>query len=301
MTRFYKRATRLTVWRPRPSPVSPVGAFFEAAIPNAVQVDGLRVQFSISKSLGSDPNTCEIIVTNLAERTRAEFQDEPRKVILEVGFDGELMHLFSGDVSWAASVKNGSDWETALQVRDGGRGYSNARVNRSYDRGTAAITAIRECAAAFGLSLPPAVDRRPELQKQFAAGVVLAGKASDELSRLLAPFNLGWSFQDGQLQILAAGDVRAGQAIVIEEGSGMIGSPSFQAPASSRGKKAKRGTGSGPVLSVDTLLYPQIAPGGIVEVRGRNIHSQWKVRKVDHQGDSWGEARTSIEAIEHGT
>lgn len=288
MTRFYNRASRLTVWKPRPSPQSSVGAFFEAAIPNAAVIENLRVQFAISKSLGSDPNTCELVVTNLAERTRAEFEEAPLKVILEVGFDGQLEHLFSGDVSWAASVKVGPEWETTLQVRDGGRAHAHARVNRSYDRGTAAITAIREAAKAMGLEVPRAVDRLPELQRQFAAGVAIAGRASDELSRLLAPFDLGWSIQDGTLQILAGADVRAGQAIVIEEGAGMVGSPAFSPPSK---------PGARPVLKVSSLLYPQATPGGTIEVRSRRIRGQFKVNQVEHKGDTFGAATTEIEAV----
>lgn len=298
MTRFYHRSTRLTVWRPRPSPDSPLGAFFEAAIPNAVQVEDHRIQFGISKSSSSTPNSCEMIVTNLAEQTRAEFERLPRKVILEIGFDGELEHLFSGDVTWAASKKIPTGWETTIRCRDGGRAYSEAHLNRSFAAGTATLTVIRAAAKALGLDLPAKAAARADLQRQFAAGYAAFGRASDELSKLLAPFNLGWSIQDGTLQIAEAGEVaRVGQVIVIEE-PGMIGSPAYAAPSEATGKKAASGTGGNPVLTVEHLLYPQIGVGGVVEVRARNVRGQFKVLKVDHKGDSFGEARTAIECVE---
>lgn len=287
MTRAYNRGSRLTIWRPRPDATSAIGSLTNALVPNAVQVENLRIQFKITKALGSSPNPAEIVITNLAERTRAELAEKPRKLILEVGYDGNLRHLFGGDIHWSKSERVGPDWETTLQVSDGGRAYREARVGRSWAAGTAALAAITECIGAMGFTTPRNVENNPSLQRQFAAGVAIAGRASDELSRLLAPFGLGWSIQDGSLQVLAADEVQADQALVIDEAAGLIGVPSFSAPT--RGSKA--------TLTLRTILYPQARAGGRIELRSQSIRGRFKLTSVSHEGDTYGEAYTDMEAV----
>lgn len=284
MTRFYKRAARLTIWKPRPDATSAIGSLTNALHPNAVQIERLRIRFAVSKSVGSDPNTCEIVVSNLAEKTRAEIADLPRKVILEVGYEGAMQRLFVGDLRWANSVKVETDWETTLQVADGGRAFIEPRVGRSWSAGTTAITAIRECVEKMGFLLPRNAELDPRLRRQFANGIAIAGRASIELSRLLAPFGLGWSVQDGNLQILAADEIRADQALVIDGASGMIGAPSFAPPATA---------GAKPVLTVQTLIYPQVTPGGRIDLRSQQISGRFKVTSVNHSGDTHGDDWTT--------
>ena len=99
------------------------------------------------------------------------------------------------------------------------RAYAEARVNRTYAPRTPLETILRDVARAFGVALPEVSE---ELRGRVAAGEAIMGYASDELTRLLAPFGYEWSFQDGRLQILRFDQARAGVIRVISQDDGMI-------------------------------------------------------------------------------
>ena len=125
MARLYNRSASLTIARPTS------GEFTLAPLPNAIEISGLSMSFKIEKSLEPGPNTCEVIVFNLAENTRAEFQRKPLHVILEAGYDDVTSRLFAGDMRWARSSREGPDWQTKILIGDGDRAYRHARMNRS--------------------------------------------------------------------------------------------------------------------------------------------------------------------------
>lgn len=270
--RLYKRNVRVTLARPT--------GFFEQEPNSAIQVTGLRVAFEIEKSLRDDPNTARVTITNLAERTRAEVQRKPLYVRLEAGYDGNLERLASGDVLHARSLRAGPDWHTEIQIGDGLRALRFARVNRSFKGGTNALAVVKEAARALGLTFRASTAVERELRAQYASGVVLDGSAADVMRRTLAPFGVSWSIQDGRLQILLPDEVRVDTSeILVSQDTGMIGSPEFGDPPR---------PGAPPVLTIKTLLYPTIAPGGRVRVDSRSAKGSFKVQRARHYGDTHG-------------
>lgn len=254
----------------------------------AVEITDLRIQFSVEKHLAKEPNAATLTVTNASKTTRSFLETKPLIVQIAAGYDGVARHLFTGDLRFAKSTREGTDWETELQLGDGDRAYRYARVSRSYKAGTSVIVALREAAAALGLDLPGPITTSPALATQFAAGVVLHGPARDELTKLLAPYGYHWSIQDGKLVILKDAEIRADRAIVISADAGMIGSPEFGEPATK---------GAPPSLTVRTLLYPEVTPGGKISVESKAIRGVFKVVRVVHAGDSHGDDwTTEIEA-----
>ncbi len=280
MARLYKRKAVVTISSPG------AGSFFGPDF-NQLQIEDLRVQFEITKSLKKEPNTGNIVITNLAERTRSNLQEKGLRIRLEAGYEAESKRLFSGDIRHVKSISEGSDWITTIELGDGERGYRHGRVNRTFRKGATVADAIRDVAAAMNLSLPASVSG-PELQAQFAAGVSLFGPASSELTRLLAPYGFDWSIQDGQLQILATGATRAQEAILISQDTGMIGTPEFGSPEKRRKK---------PILMVRSLLNADIVPGGRILLQSSLINGLFKTLKASHAGDTHGgEWTTKIEA-----
>lgn len=275
--RRWLRAARVVAWEPRPDPTSAIGAFFAGVNPNAIEVRDHRIAFTISKSLKSEPNPAEITLTNLSRETIGFLQRRPLRLALEVGYGRDLAQIFVGDVTYAPPTVDGVDTHVRLLVSDGGRAYRWAEVNRSLTAGTQVLAAIRDTAAAMGLELPAAVAARPELQQRIPTGLVLVGRASRQLTLLLEPYGLGWSVQDGTLQVLGAADVRPGSVLVIDEASGMIGSPSLT-PPSRKGEK--------PRLSVTMSLAADIGPGRKIEVRSRHVAGQFRVEETTHEGDT---------------
>lgn len=284
----YIRGARLTIWTPRPTPTTPLGAFFGAVAPNALVVENLRITWSVKKDGASKPNTATITVDNLAEASRAEVGRLPKRMALEVGYNGRLRQLWVGDLTYASHDKMGVTWTTTLVGADGTRAFKHALVNRSMVAGTTVLQAVREAAAALGLEVPAAVTTRPDMARQFVNGVSLFGRAAAEMTKLLEPLGLSWSIQDGELAILDAVSVRPGEALVLDQAAGLIGSPSLGAPDK---------PGARPTLSARCLTYPEIQPGRLLSVRSRTVNGNFRCESVSHTGCNMdGDMVTELEA-----
>lgn len=279
--RLFKRAVALTIARVRPD------SYFTTEN-NAVVISDLRVTFSIEKHLGSEPNKADVVIYNLAEDSRAAIQRKPLLVRLEAGYEDNLGRLFNGDLRWGASNREGSDWITKLQLADGDRAVRHGRVNRSHPPGTSKADVLKGAAKGLGLEVPPAVLGAVESAGQFVAGLTAQGPAAKVMTTVTRSMGMGWSIQDGRLQIQRANDVRPDRAILISQDTGMIGNPTLGAP-----KKP----GGPTTLTIKMLLYPGLTPGGKIKVETRTINGIFKVERVLHTGDTHGDDWTSeIEA-----
>lgn len=278
MTALYDRSMALTIARIR-------AGSFNATLPNAIVVRDLRVTFTVDRNLDKQPNTATITVYNLAEATRLELERKPLLIRLDVGYRaGALARLCQGDLRFGWSTQDGADWATSLELDDGGRAYRHARVTRSFRPGVDRRAALKEAIAAAGFKIPKSVEDAKELVGQLAGGLALEGKSSDVIDKLIKPTGLSWSTQDGEMQILRSTDVRADQAVVVSEDTGMVGSPSY-APPDNPGER--------PVLRGKVLLDPRIIPGGRVAVQSRSIDGIFRVERVRHVGDTHGQDWTT--------
>lgn len=263
--------------------------FDTSNIGNALIVTDLRVQFEIKKNVGREPNTCVVTVTNMAKESRGRLERKPVYAILRAGHDGVLKPLFEGNVTYAKSNLKSPDWETKIQIADGGRAFSQARLNRSYAPPINPARVLADCAAAMGLSVPPDLATADELKQALASGYSANGPVRDILTKMLAPYGFSWSIQNGRLQVLKSGTPNANTAWVIDVDAGMIGSPEGSVPHK---------PGQTSELSLDVLLFPELTPGDVVQVNSRAYNGGFfRVNDVDHSGDSRGDKwTTSIKA-----
>lgn len=284
MSRLFNRFGRLTVWEPKPQ------AFFaDPNATNAVVIDKLRLTFNVERQMAKEPDVCEIEVTNASEETRGLFQRKPLCARLEAGYDGELRTLFVGDVTYAASRLEGTDWTTKITVADGMRAFKNARISKSFKEGATVAEALRAVAGALQLTLPPAVVSDPALRAQFASGLALQGSASEQLTKLLEPHGFAWTIQRGHLVVLRAPQT-LNAAIVIDETNGLIGSPEVGTPT--KDKKI-------PVVTVTTLLNETLLPGRAVSLTSRDYkNALLKIVKSTFSGDTQGgDFTTKFESV----
>lgn len=294
MTEF-DRVYKLTAIR---APEFIDGANFDASffeeLETITEITDHRIQFKIEKHLRKTPNQAEVTITNLAFPSREAFVDGPVKVRIEAGYDATPRLLFIGDLRFASHEHTGTEWLTMLQISDGARAYAHARVNRSYAKGTPLTTILGDIAKGFGVPLPPEINASADLRARLTTGEVITGYASDELTRLLAPFGFEWSFQDGRLQILRVDDVVPGTVRVIApppDGS-MIGEPTIDPPkirAPSRAKKLGKGTAPRvPKMKVKHTLFPELVPGEKIEIQSRSLNGTFRIDSLLHEGDNHG-------------
>lgn len=241
--------------------------------------DMLRCVFKVEQSLAKSPNTAEISVTNLSERTRAKVSKKHIETTLEVGYSNRSSVIFAGKLEAAKNVRDGVDWVTSFQSTDGGKELREKRINISFK--TVDIgEAFGRITDALGIGVGNAIEKmssgnvRGTLSK-FTNGLVMSGPVQKELDRLTKTYGLDWSIQNGQLQLLASGDaIEPGDAIVLNSDTGMIGSPE---------------SGENGVVEVRSLLIPQLTPGRVVKLESRQVNGFYRVEKTTYQGDTRGQ------------
>ncbi len=246
----------------------------------------LRMAFTVEQQLKGEPNTAEISIWNLSEDTRSRIQ-ESVPAIIEAGYVGETSRIFSGDMSFASTTKQGPDAVTRFEAGDGENAYRSARINKSFKGGVTLSSLLKEAAKSMGIGLgnvskkADAGDFRGALE-EFANGEVLSGKASDVLDRLTKTAGFDWQINDNQIQFFKANETTEDTAIHLALENGLIGSPEF-------GEKGE--------IKARSLLQGGLFPGRKVEIKARDVDGFFKVHKATHTGDTHGnDWYTDIEA-----
>lgn len=262
------------------------------------QVRGLRVVFSVEKSLEKQPNPAKIQIYNMSEESRAIAEDKKSAVILEAGygrwitdtvsrsekFQGDLRKLFIGDVAKVKTEKQGADIITTIEAGDGENAYNYANMDASFAAGTRVSQVLDGIVSSFGLTKGNLLGLN--LQDQFQQGLTLSGLTRDHLSLLTNRQGLEWSIQDDQLQILPPATSTTQEAVLLNKATGLIGSP-FKTKIVNQdlitkkdGKEAAAGT------QATSLLNAEIRPGRLIKLESDFVNGVFKVTKVTHAGDT---------------
>lgn len=275
----------------------------------AVTVDTTRITeldltFKIEKSLKDEPNKCELKIWNLTEDMRAAIEElnpqtDPvsslakKKVKtaarkqaikgipcqIEAGYgdnDKDLSLLWLGDIRSAKSERTGPDWITTLESGDGEKAWQNARVNVSFGPMTPVDTALQAIVKSLGLGEGNIKKVGALLRisgKTFTQGTVISGPTSRALTAFCKSADLEWSIQDGAVQIIDRGKALDAQAIKISADTGMLDSPSVDVDG---------------VLTVKTLMIPDVRPGRLIVIDSRRIKGNYKIDKATWTGDTFG-------------
>ncbi len=268
MAKLFKREARVTI--------------------GTLQVEGLRMQFKIEKSLQQEPNKLDLSIWNLSADTRGKLTEAVEKkaapVVVEAGYasapgsHSTTEVIFKGDARTISHGRQGADWITRIGSGDGANAYKSARMVASFAPGTKRSTVIEEAAKSLGMPLGNLKERIKAHDfkgalTEFVGGFATATKAAQQLTELLDPLELGWSIQDGHLQVLGDKDTTSAQAIVLSAESGLVGSPEL----------GDKGT-----VKLRSLLQPGIRPGRRLEVAAEAVKGLFRVERVVHTGDTHG-------------
>ena len=249
----------------------------------------LRATFSVSKTSNKDPNKASVRIYNLNSLHRMQLQFGAEIIAtpetawnwpltIEAGYVGSRSLIFSGDIRFVDTRREGPDWVTDIEADDGGKDYTGARLNVAFGPGTTVQTILIECAKALnvGLGNSAAQFAAARFRKgfvNFRKGVVVTGLVSKTLDKYVTSAGYKWSIQDGQLQVLGPDEALLDIAIKLDSKSGLIGAPE-------RGEKGS--------LRATSLLQGAIKPGRRVEMQTLDVIGPYKVIDVNHSGDTWG-------------
>ncbi len=250
---------------------------------------GQRVTFKIKKTDGKEPNTAEIVLTNLNDDSRGRMQKKPVKITIDAGYDATgQSRIWRGDARTIDHVRDGADWNTTIKCGDGERAWQNARVSESFAAGTGAGTVLQFLAEQSGLQIGSVPTVVVNITTTFDQGYVVSGKWSDEMDRLVKSIGYRWSMQDETLQVLLPGAASTAAIPLISPESGLIGSPEFGTPEK-KGKPA--------LVKFKSLLMPSL-PGARVRLKSKRYNGIVRIKIVEFNGDTHGgDWTTSYEGV----
>jgi len=248
----------------------------------------LRCSFNVEKNVNRDPNRATLQVFNLNQTNRSALQEGAAlaakspayswPLIIKAGYVGSIAQIFSGDIRTVESHKEGVNWITTLEASDGGFNFASARMAQTFGPGTPVSTLLVAAAAKLGVGLGnSAIAFGQGVWRKgygiFKKGVTVSGRVSDILDKYISSTGYQWSIQDGELQVLAPDAALLDVAVILNEKTGLIGSPE---KTEDGGIKAK------------TLLQGTIKPGRRIVLTSISTNGSFKAEKVAHIGDTWG-------------
>lgn len=256
---------------------------------------GLRMEASIQKSSGFDPNTCDLTLTGLSSDSRELATARGTGLEVYAGYEaGGAVLLYKGSVLFGQVERDGPDWRVKLESVDG---FTASPVVIEVPA-TATQGDVGELLrAATGANLGPV---QGSLSALVDKAQVLEGSAGD-LVRAWAQANaLDVSIQDGRWQQYPTGTNTGEAVIVIAPESGLEGSP--QRTKAGLGNMVFTAPGINASFRLNAGHAAEIRPGRVLEVRSAVLKGgkgRFAVLKVRHQLDTHGGSwTTSVEALD---
>lgn len=241
-------------------------------------LSGLRVIFDIDKTNEANPNRADVGVYNVNDNTKGILESKNAKVYLEVGYGDDLQTIFVGNVTKVVHENKSPDILTKIELGDGDNAFRNGRIEEGFPSGTSTSHLIDKLIEASGLGRG-SVKGIPDIN--YANGIVLSGSVRHNLNEICKKNDLEWSIQDEAIQILPKKQFNLDSIVLLTPETGLVGSPS----------KTKKG------IEFTSLLQAKLRPGGKVKIESRNYNGVFKVRRVNHKGDSHeGEFHSICEA-----
>ena len=276
MTALFRRAVTLKVVPRSASSIPGALAAIESTM--GFELSNLDCVFQVKKTLKPEPNTAEIKVFNLAERTRAVLETPERiGVLLEAGYAGRTCQVFFGEVRSAHSYREGSDIITELSTGDSEEALATARFNMAVAAGSSPLQVLNVLVAEMGVGAGNVAAAASMLA---AKGVtfgptVFHGNAAKNLTDICDAGGIEWSVQDGVLQFLERGKPLSEVAVLLGPGSGLLGSPTVDHKG---------------IVTAQALIQPGLEPGRKVAFETSNLKPTqgFIVQEAQYTGDTAG-------------
>ena len=278
------------------------GAGMFTVNPGGVGQHQIKVSFSVSRTIGSTPNSASITIYNLSEGQRQSIGKEFDEVTLEAGYEDQVGVIFKGqirDVKHKAkernsvqSARSGLDIETQIDLGDGDAALRKAVISQTFPAGSTVeeiIEGVYKSLEEQGLArgewaLPE------DILQEYKRAYTVYGKSFTQLNLLSRSHRFYWSIQNGVVEIIPHNGALPG-TIFISSQSGLIEAPTL--------------TDNG--IIVRAMLNPAARPNRTMTVQSDIVNlgenAMYRISEVDFYGDNYKgsyEMRLTGETLEGG-
>lgn len=260
---------------------------------DGVLITAGRIAFNVVKTDKPKTNTMDVRIYNASPNTRQLLETTENALILNAGYTTSLRQVAAGDITRGRTSLAGPDRITHATCGDGLRALASTRVSLSYDGAVSAQQIIDDLSGSLGL---PLRETDADLSGKFRTGWAFVGQARDAMTAIARRFDLDWSVQNEELQVVTRRGVTTQDAVLITSGTGLIGHPEAMDDNGEDTIDAKEPPG----LRLTTLLNPLYEPGGVVVLQTLDYNGpEYRIKRVEHVGDTHGaDWHSTIEVVE---
>lgn len=245
------------------------------------------------------PNPITLAIYNLGKNSRALVESKVgTKIVVEAGYALNPKQIFTGNILWARTHKEGADYITEIQAGDGSFAVTNGTVNTSFSGATTfkqVIDTLLDALTAVGITRGSIIGI-PE--GTYNNGIVLTGSPLDRLKEICEKLQLDCSIQNGQVNILPLGTDKGAPTVTINVGNGLIGIPQVRTQGLIGPISQANTVTPTNIISFKCLLRPELGLAQKVTLQSKFINGDYVTARVTHDFDSWeGPFYTECECI----
>lgn len=235
------------------------------------------IEFDITRNTLTSANVCQIRLYNLSAQNRNQIffnssnVGTNRTVELKAGYGSNLATVFSGNISEAWSLREGTNFITQIECFDGGFAFVNGNnVSVTFPAGTPFLTVIQTLMGKLPNVTIGAIGNYP--------GVLLRSNTySGNAAQLLFEITGGGFFIDnGKAYALGTNEYvpQPGIVTTVSPASGLLGTPQLERTT----------------LRFEMLFEPSLNVGSLVLVQSSTINSNfslnapYKLTSIKHRG-----------------
>lgn len=220
-------------------------------------IEGLRIQFDITKTIYRTPNVGTIKVYNLNSATEGRILKEFNDVILRGGYVGggqKPVEFFRGNVVFGSAYRDNVSRICEVNVKDGDKDFHNAWVNFTLAAGHTDADVIREVVKTFSATTTGHVHGK-NLFKKHGRGRTYSTTARNVLDQIARDNKAEWSIQNGKLYLVPVDSTLPLPAFEVSPETGLLGVPE----ANDKG------------ISMKVLFDPKFLPGCKVWLKSNEV------------------------------
>lgn len=211
--------------------------------------DGFKIDFSVSKSIGSNQNSGSVTITNLSKSTREKLGEEFKKFKLEVGYkDSGYSTLAEGDIRDVQHDKSSPDITSVITFGDGDKAVRGA-ISKTFPAGTKPKEVMQYLIKNGMPGIDLGKTRGLEDLPAYKRPVTVYGWSGKQMDKMGREHKVFWNIDKGKANVFKS-DEHLGQCAVISKETGMIGVP----------QETDKG------IKVKALIEPDVVPGFMIKV-----------------------------------
>lgn len=245
-----------------------------------------RFTFNIKKTNTPEPNAAIFNIYNVSREIYEKVKKEFSRITLAAGYVNNYSLIFNGNIKQVIFYKeNATDTVLSIAAGDGDEAFLESFTNESLAAGATQADVFDAAKKEYskncvGDGFLAEFDNAPAPR-----GRVLFGRSRHYLTSAAKNSGCDFSTQDRKVQVVKSDEALAGDVIVLNAKTGLIGTPAL--------------TNNG--ISATCLLNPLLKIGGLVKLNNNDIMQSldneaaavdadgvYRVFNIEYSGDSMG-------------